>query len=113
MHVPYKGSGEAMKDHLAGVVELFFDGPTTADLQRRRPARVKLLAAAAETRIAALPDLPTMREQGYDIGVWGYLWFRMVADLADRRSTVFSANSNASSGMETAESPSRAAVPSS
>ena len=74
IHVPYKGSGEAMKDHLAGVVELFFDGPTTA-IRMRQTGRVKLIAAAAETRKAALPDLPTMREQGYDIGAWGYLWF--------------------------------------
>jgi tripartite-type tricarboxylate transporter receptor subunit TctC len=74
VHVPYKGSGEAMKDHLAGVVELFFDGPTTA-ISNAATGRVKLIATAAETRIAALPDLPTMREQGYDIGMWGYLWF--------------------------------------
>jgi tripartite-type tricarboxylate transporter receptor subunit TctC len=74
VHVPYKGSGEAMKDHLAGVVELFFDGPTTA-ISNAATGRVKLIAAAAETRYAALPDLPTMREQGYDIGMWGYLWF--------------------------------------
>ena len=37
--------------------------------------RVKFIATAAETRSAALPDVPTMREQGYDIGLWGYLWF--------------------------------------
>lgn len=36
---------------------------------------MKLLAAASETRAAALPDLPTMREQGYDVGMRGYLWF--------------------------------------
>ena len=74
IHVPYKGSGDAMKDHLAGVVELFFDGPTTA-ISNSQTGRVKLIAAAAETRYAALPNLPTMREQGYDIGLWGYLWF--------------------------------------
>ena len=74
VHVPYKGSGDAMKDHLSGVVELFFDGPTTA-IANSRTGRVKLLAAASETRAAALADLPTMREQGYDVGMWGYLWF--------------------------------------
>jgi len=36
---------------------------------------VKLIATAAETRKAALPDLPTLREEGYDVGMWGYLWF--------------------------------------
>jgi tripartite-type tricarboxylate transporter receptor subunit TctC len=74
VHVPYKGSGDAMKDHLTGTVQLFFDGPTTA-IANARTGRVKLVATAAETRKAALPDLPTMREQGYDVGMWGYLWF--------------------------------------
>jgi tripartite-type tricarboxylate transporter receptor subunit TctC len=74
VHVPYKGSGDAMKDHLSGIVQLFFDGPTTA-IQNARSGKVKMLAHAAETRMAALPDLPTMREFGYEVGYWGYLWF--------------------------------------
>jgi tripartite-type tricarboxylate transporter receptor subunit TctC len=74
VHVPYKGSGDAMKDHLTGAVQLFFDGPTTA-ISNARTGRVKLIATAAETRKAALPDVPTMREAGYDVGMWGYLWF--------------------------------------
>ena len=81
VHVPYKGSGEVMKDHLAGVVELFFDGPTTA-ISNVATGRVKLIAAASETRNAALPDLPTMREQGYDVGIWGYLWFWSPAGIS-------------------------------
>lgn len=74
VHVPYKGSGDAMKDHLSGVVQLFFDGPTTS-ISNSRSGRVKMLAHAAETRMASVPDLPTMRESGYDVGYWGYLWF--------------------------------------
>jgi len=74
VHVPYKGSGDAMRDHLAGVAQLFFDGPTTA-IANTKSGKVKMLATASETRTVALPDLPTMREQGYDVGMWGYLWF--------------------------------------
>jgi tripartite-type tricarboxylate transporter receptor subunit TctC len=74
VHVPYKGSGDAMRDHLSGVAQLFFDGPTTA-IANAKSGRVKLLATATEERIAALPDLPTMREAGYDVGITGYLWF--------------------------------------
>lgn len=74
VHVPYKGSGDAMKDHLTGTVQLFFDGPTTA-MANAKTGRVKLIATAAETRKAALPEVPTMREAGYDVGMWGYLWF--------------------------------------
>jgi tripartite-type tricarboxylate transporter receptor subunit TctC len=81
VHVPYKGSGDAMKDHLTGTVQLFFDGPTTA-IANAKTGRVKLIATAAETRKAALPDLPTMREAGYDVGMWGYLWFWGPAGMA-------------------------------
>jgi tripartite-type tricarboxylate transporter receptor subunit TctC len=73
-HVPYKGSGDAMKDHLTGRVQLFFDGAPTG-IANARTGKVKLIAWAAETRNKALPDLPTMREAGYDVGMWGYLWF--------------------------------------
>ncbi|MGH7187184.1 MAG: tripartite tricarboxylate transporter substrate-binding protein, partial [Pseudomonadota bacterium] len=44
--------------------------------------KVKMIAAGAETRYAALPDLPTMRELGYDVGHWGYLWFWGPAGMA-------------------------------
>jgi tripartite-type tricarboxylate transporter receptor subunit TctC len=74
VHVPYKGSGDAMKDHLTGRVQLFFDGPTTA-IANAKTGKVKLIATAAESRKAALPDLATMREGGFDVGMWGYLWF--------------------------------------
>jgi tripartite-type tricarboxylate transporter receptor subunit TctC len=74
VHVPYKGSGDAMQGHLSGVTQLFFDGPTTA-ISNAKTGRVKMLAAAAETRYEALPHLATLRELGYDVGMWGYLWF--------------------------------------
>jgi tripartite-type tricarboxylate transporter receptor subunit TctC len=74
VHVPYKGAADASKDLLAGNVQIYFDGTTTA-MANAKTGRVKLIAKAAETRNSALPELPTMREAGYDIGMWGYLWF--------------------------------------
>lgn len=75
VHVPYRGSGDAMRDHLSGNVMLSFDGPTvaTANLQT---GRVKILATAAETRNSKLPDVPTLRELGYEVGRSAYngLW---------------------------------------
>jgi tripartite-type tricarboxylate transporter receptor subunit TctC len=73
-HVAYKGSGDAMKDHLTGRVQLFFDGAPTG-IANAKTGKVKLIAWAAETRNSALPELPTLREAGYDVGMWGYLWF--------------------------------------
>ena len=74
VHVPYKGSGDAMKDLLGGQVQLFFDGVNTA-ISNTKTGKVKMLAAATGKRIPALPDLPTMKEQGYDLGIDGFLGF--------------------------------------
>jgi len=69
VHLPYKGASEIMRDQLSGNVVLAFDGPTTA-LANVATGRVKMIATVAETRSAVLPDLPTMREEGYDLGRW-------------------------------------------
>ena len=74
VHVPYKGSGDAMKDLLSGQVQLFFDGINTA-MSNVRTGKVKMIAAATEKRIAALPGLPTLREQGIAVGIDGFLAF--------------------------------------
>ncbi len=74
VHVPYKGSGDAMRDHLTGQAQLFFDGVTTA-IANAKTGKVKMLAAATGKRIPALPELATMKEQGFDIGVDGPLGF--------------------------------------
>ena len=54
---------------------LSFDAPTvaTANLQT---ARVRIIATAAEARNPMLPDVPTLREVGYEMGRSGYngLW---------------------------------------
>ncbi len=74
VHVPYKGSGDAMRDHLAGEAQLFFDGVTTA-IANTKTGKVKMIAAATGKRIPVLPDLPTMAEQGVPIGIDGFLGF--------------------------------------
>lgn len=66
VHVPYKGGNDATRDLLAGRVQLFFDATSTA-LANTRTGKVKMIAAATEKRIPALPDLPTLRESGVDI----------------------------------------------
>jgi tripartite-type tricarboxylate transporter receptor subunit TctC len=73
-HVPYKGASEIMRDQMSGNVILAFDGPTTA-IANVQSGRVKFIATVGETRSKILNDLPTMREQGYDIGRWYYNGF--------------------------------------
>jgi tripartite-type tricarboxylate transporter receptor subunit TctC len=81
VHVPYKGSGDAIKDLLAGRVQLMFDGPTTA-IANAKTGRVKMLAIAGPNRIAGAPDVPTIAEQGFPgVAGVGYLGFFGPADL--------------------------------
>jgi len=75
VHVPYKGSGDAIKDLLAGRVQLMFDGPTTA-ISNAATGRVRLLAIAGPNRLPGAPGVSTMTEQGFpDLTVDGYLGF--------------------------------------
>ena len=58
-----QGAGELMRDQLSGSVILAFDGSTTA-MVNVQSGLEKFIAIAAETRSAATPDVPTLREHG-------------------------------------------------
>jgi tripartite-type tricarboxylate transporter receptor subunit TctC len=75
LHVPYKGSGDAAKDLLAGRVQLMFDSATVA-LPQVKAGRLRALAVVAERRSPFLPDVPTFNEQGIaGIDLTGWLGF--------------------------------------
>ncbi len=62
-HVPYKGGGPAMVDVMAGQVPTFF-GNIASTLPSIQGGKLKALGIAGKKRVAALPDVPTMEEQG-------------------------------------------------
>ena len=71
-HVPYRGAGPAMNDLVGGHVQMFFDLLPVA-LPQIKGGKVRALANAGATRPSALPDLPTMAEQGlagFDASSW-------------------------------------------
>ena len=70
-HVPYGGGNPATMGVLRGEVHLLFAG-SLAVLPLIQSGGLKALAIAAEQRAAALPDVPTFREQGIDYltGTW-------------------------------------------
>ena len=71
-HVPYKGSGPATVDLLAGRVQLFFATVPTI-LPYVRDGRVDLLAVTGQKRSPLFPDTPTMVESGvsdFNITTW-------------------------------------------
>jgi tripartite-type tricarboxylate transporter receptor subunit TctC len=71
-HVPYRGSGPMMNDLVSGQVPLAFDGTPTA-LPQVKSGALKALGAGMSARARALPDLPTLDEQGFK-GFECYTW---------------------------------------
>jgi tripartite-type tricarboxylate transporter receptor subunit TctC len=63
VHVPYKGGGPAMADLMAGQVDLYFGGLSTA-LPHVKAGKMRVLGQTSTTRSAAAPDIPTIAESG-------------------------------------------------
>lgn len=63
-HIPYRGTGPALTDVLAGRIELFSAG-TPALLPHIRSGALRCLAVGTTQRISSLPDVPTVQELGY------------------------------------------------
>lgn len=64
VHVPYKGSADAMRDLVAGRVQLMFDSPSIA-AQYVSEGTLRMLGAAGDKRRTTMPEVPTLLEQGY------------------------------------------------
>lgn len=62
VHVPYKGTGPAVADLLAGQVDLFFVH-LASTLAHVRSGKLKVLATGGSSRLAALPEIPAISEQ--------------------------------------------------
>jgi tripartite-type tricarboxylate transporter receptor subunit TctC len=72
VHVPYKGTGEAVRDLLEGRVQAYFDAAPTA-ITHAATGRIRLLGVAAAQRSPHLPQVPTLAEQGVpgiDLSSW-------------------------------------------
>ncbi len=76
-HVPYKGSGQATTDLLAGTVQLAVPG-TQAMLKHIKDGKLRPLATTGVTRSPLLPDVPTLAETGL-AGYSAYVWMGMLA----------------------------------
>jgi tripartite-type tricarboxylate transporter receptor subunit TctC len=77
VHVPYKGSAPAMADLLGGQVEAMFPSLTAA-LPYIKSGKLRALAVASEQRDPALPDVPTVAEQGFP-GFSAIQWWGLCA----------------------------------
>jgi tripartite-type tricarboxylate transporter receptor subunit TctC len=71
VHVPYRGNAGVMPDLLAGRIAMLIDG-VPAQAKNIESGVVRALAVTTRTRAAALPNVPTMMEQGldYEVPYW-------------------------------------------
>jgi tripartite-type tricarboxylate transporter receptor subunit TctC len=74
--VPYRGSGPALQDLVAGQIDLYFDQVSNS-LPHIRGGKIKAYAVASASRLAAAPEIPTVDEAGlpgFYISVWHAIW---------------------------------------
>ena len=72
-YVPYRGSGPALQDLLAGQLDLIVDQLSNA-LPQVRGGRIRAHAVTAKARSAAAPDIPTVDEVGLN-GLYTSIWY--------------------------------------
>jgi tripartite-type tricarboxylate transporter receptor subunit TctC len=77
LHIPYRGTAPAVTDLLGGQIQLLFTG-APAVLGQVKNGQLRALAVSSPTRLAALPDLPTVAESGYT-GFEADQWYGVVA----------------------------------
>ena len=93
LHVPYKGTGQAVTDLLAGQIDLLF-APSQAVIQHVAAGKLIALATTGNRRSETLPNLPTV----YEAGVPGYdalEWFGLLAPAATPRNLVLKLSADA------------------
>ena len=84
-HVGYRGSAPAMTDLVGGQITMVFT--TTSDvLEMHKAGNVRVLATTDDKRSPLLPDVPTFKQEGYDIQ--GTAWYAMYVPAKTPRDTI-------------------------
>jgi tripartite-type tricarboxylate transporter receptor subunit TctC len=86
LHVPYKGTGQALTDLLAGQVDLLF-APSQTVISHVKAGKLKALAVTGTKRSETLPELPTVSEAGLP-GYEAVGWFGVLAPAATPKPVV-------------------------
>jgi tripartite-type tricarboxylate transporter receptor subunit TctC len=78
LHVPYKGSPEAIQDTIAGRTS-FYMAPLDAAIGHLKEGKLAAFGVSSAKRAAIVPDIPTLAEAGlagYDLSLWFGMWAR-------------------------------------
>jgi tripartite-type tricarboxylate transporter receptor subunit TctC len=101
IHIPYKGTGPALTDTMAGQVQILF-GSVGVTIPQLNSGRLRAIAVTTLKRIAALPDVPTIDESG----VKGYsvvLWHGLIGPKGLPRPIVDRVNGDLNKALQTKE----------
>ncbi|MXP65522.1 tripartite tricarboxylate transporter substrate binding protein [Roseomonas sp. M0104] len=98
VHVPYRGSGPAITDLIAGRIDVFFDNLPSI-LPHIRAGAVRAVAAVSAERIPELPDVPTFAEQGIP-GIVIDSWFGFLAPAGTPPARVAALNAAFNKALE-------------
>jgi len=101
VHVPYKGGGPALTDLIAGQVEMYFAGISTA-LPLIKDGKLRAIAVTSARRTAIMPEMPTIAESGlpgFEIGNW----YAIVAPAGTPRPIVMRLNSELNKALAMAD----------
>jgi tripartite-type tricarboxylate transporter receptor subunit TctC len=85
-HIPYKGSAQALIDVMGGQIHMYFSPPIVA-LQHIKGGRLRAIALTGDTRLSALPQVPTASEAGVK-GFEIKIWYGLLAPAATPRAII-------------------------
>ena len=85
LDVPFKGVAPAIVSLMSGDIDVVFDTLSTSTANIAA-GKLKVLGIASESRFALLPNVPTLREQGFDLQASS--WFGLVAPARTPQATV-------------------------
>ena len=77
-HIPYRGSGPALLDMVAGNMDVMFDN-LPSSMPHIRSGKLRAFAVTSAQRSNALPDIPTVEEAGSLKGFEASSWFGLLA----------------------------------
>ncbi len=101
LHVPYRGTPEALADTMNGRTDIFF-GPVIAALPMIRDGRVVALAAGSEKRSSVLPDVLTTEEQGFKGSAYDF-WSGLFAPAGTPPAVIARLNAEVRKALESPE----------
>jgi tripartite-type tricarboxylate transporter receptor subunit TctC len=70
--VPFRGGVGVVQELVAGRVDLY-PSPTLAIMAQYQARQLKIIAVTGPERLKNLPDVPTLKEQGFDFARFGWL----------------------------------------